>query len=135
MNSQPSAGAVSNDKDAVTVGWAGLGELLADALRYWERRRPLYNGALTVVVLAQLVQAWPRSRLALTSDGLLRLFVLAVLANVCYCASYAVDLFAQLSTYRLVWLTRRWSLFAIGTAFAGALAHFISSGMFSPGAR
>jgi hypothetical protein len=60
--------------------------LLDDALRYWEPRRILYNLVLVAVVLAWLILTWPHFRPALTLQALLLMFVLAVLANVCYCA-------------------------------------------------
>jgi len=60
---------------------AALRALLDDALRYREPRR------LT----------WPHFRPALTRPALPLLFALAVLANVCYCAAYLVDLPLQVS--------------------------------------
>src|SRR6266540_398087 len=85
--------------DAGGTGGAGeagvlsrIGEMLADGLRYWEPRRLLYNGVLAAVVLAHFAHAWPAARILLTWDNLLGLFVLAVLANVAYCAAYVADL-------------------------------------------
>ena len=52
------------------------------------------------------------------------LFILAVLANITYCASYGVDLFVQFSGSRAVWGRRRWVVFVVGTAFAAVVAHF-----------
>jgi hypothetical protein len=52
----------------------------------------------------------------------LPLFVLAVLANVCYCACYAADLPLQLSGFRDRWRRWRFLLWLVGTAFAGVIA-------------
>ena len=107
-----------------------LAELVADALRYWELRRILYNLVLGLVVIAHFAHAWPASRILLEPGSLLGLFILAVLANAAYCAAYVADLFVQLSGFREGWLRWRWGLFAIGLAFAAVLTHFFSLGMF-----
>ncbi len=67
-----------------------FGEIAAAALRYWEPRRALYNLALTAVVAAHFFAAWPASRPALAWNTLFLLIFLAVLANVCYCATACV---------------------------------------------
>ena len=114
-------------------GRSTFGELATDALRYWEPRRLLYNLALAAVVVGHFVAGWPGSRSILTRDGLMGLFALAVIANILYCAAYAVDLFVQFSGLRGTWPRRRWILLATGTAFAAVLTHFICSGLFSGG--
>ena len=103
---------------------AAFGELAAAALRYWEPRRLIYNLALAAVVAAHFFSAWPGSRSFMTWDNLFVLFLLAVLANVLYCAAYAVDLFVQFSALRASWPRRRWTVLLTGTAFAAAIAHF-----------
>ena len=100
----------------------------ASALRYWEPRRLIYNGVLAVVVLAHVVIAWPGSRDKLTFDTMLGMFVLAVLANVAYCAVYAIDLFVQFSGLDAAWRVGRSVVLIVGTAFAAAIAHFILQG-------
>jgi len=100
----------------------------AEALRYWEPRRLLYNLVLAGVVSAHVIARWPASRVLLERDHVLALFLLAVLANVPYCAAYAVDLFVQSSELRAAWRRRRWLLFAIGTAFAAVLTNFFMLG-------
>jgi hypothetical protein len=65
------------------------------------------------------------------ADSLLLLFVLAVLANVAYCAAYAVDVVAQISAFRGTWLRMRWMLLVVGVLFAGVLARFFSGGLFA----
>lgn len=103
---------------------------LSDAIGYWERRRIVYNAVLLVIVAAIFTMNWPGSRVNLGVNTLLMLFLLAVLANVAYCAAYVVDVAAQLSAFRDAWLRIRWLLVVIGTAFAGVLAYFFSSGFF-----
>src|ERR1700758_4547923 len=101
---------------------------LSNAIRYWERRRIIYNGVLLVVVVAIFAVNWPGSRAGLGVNTFLMLFVLAVLANVAYCAAYIVDIAAQLSAFREAWLRVRWLLVALGTAFAAVLTYFFSAG-------
>ncbi|HEV8700281.1 MAG TPA: hypothetical protein VGV60_03305 [Candidatus Polarisedimenticolia bacterium] len=112
-----------------------FGEIASDAIGYWERRRVLYNLALAGVVGAHGLVAWPASRSALTWDTFFLLIFLAVLANVCYCAAYAVDLFVQYSGLRSAWGRWRWVVLTIGIVFGAVIAHFFSMGIFSePGA-
>jgi hypothetical protein len=91
-----------------------------------------YNAALAAVVLGHFAADWPESRAALTANLLLVLFVLCVLANVCYCAVYVVDAFVQFSGMREAWRQARTGVLVIGTAFACVIAHFLASGMFLP---
>src|SRR5262249_35208677 len=79
----------------MTDFFSRLSTYAANALRYWEPRRLIYNGALAAVVLAHFVLAWPASRGKLTLDLVLGYFILAVVANGAYCAVYVVDLFVQ----------------------------------------
>jgi len=109
-------------------------EALTDAIRYWERRRIVYNLVLAGVVAVHAVIAWvgPNSMPVITSDALLSLFLLAVLAKVAYCAAYVPDIPAQLSGFRSEWLRLRFIVFAVGVAFAAILAHFYSRSFFWP---
>jgi hypothetical protein len=107
----------------------GFGEFAADALRYWEPRRLIYNAALFAVVCAHFAARWPESRALLTWDPLFILFFLAVLANIAYCAAYAVDLFVQFSAAREAWSRRRWMVLLVGTAFGATVAHFFACGI------
>ena len=106
-------------------------EALADAIRYWEPRRILYNAILLLVVALTYWANLPASRSNVNADSLQVLFVLAVLANVAYCAAYAVDIVAQISAFRGIWLRVRWTLLVVGVLFAGVLAHFFSGGLFA----
>ena len=104
---------------------------VADALRYWEPRRLIYNVALAAVVLGHLAVRWPESRDKLSVNVLLGFFFLAVLANVCYCAVYVVDLFVQSSGLREFWAKGRVAVLIVGTAFAAVIAHFFSMNILS----
>jgi hypothetical protein len=106
-----------------------FGELASDALRYWELRRLLYSLALFAVVLIHFYIAWPGSRAFLTRDTLFGLFFLAVLANIAYCAAYAIDLFVQFSGQRAAWRRWRWTVLATGIAFGAVITHFIMMGI------
>lgn len=102
----------------------------ANALQYWELRRLVYNGALALVVVGHFVAALPTSREKLSLDLMLGMFLLAVLANVAYCAVYAIDLFVQFSGLDSAWRRGRIVVLAIGTAFAATITHFIVQGTF-----
>jgi hypothetical protein len=107
-------------------------EILADAVRYWEQRRWVYNGALTMVVLICFAVLWPFAWRGLTFQTVLWLFINAVLANIAYCAAYLVDVILQLSSLRQAWRKRRWYLLVIGTLFACAITYLVAVGLFSP---
>ncbi len=102
--------------------------MATDALRYWESRRLVYNGVLGLIVVCYFVAGWPASRTTLSLDSVLHLFLLAVMANVFYCAAYLVDGFVQLSSFRQRWSSLRWVLFALGTAFAAVITRFFTIG-------
>jgi hypothetical protein len=106
-------------------------EYVTAAIRYWEPRRVVYNIVLAAVVGTYYVVAQPASKHALTTDTILVLFLLAVLANVAYCAAYLVDVFAQMSNFRELWMSARWIVFVVGVAFAAVLTRFFSLGLFS----
>ena len=92
---------------------------LAEAARFWEPRRLVYNLLLAAVVVIWLVASWPHFRPAVRLQGLLFLIVMALLANLCYCAAYLVDLPLQLSTQSALWSRRwRWGIWVLGTLLA-----------------
>ncbi len=111
---------------------ASLREILSDAIRYWEPRRIAYNVALALVVAGWVVVTWPHFRGAWGFEDLLALLVLAVLANVCYCAAYLADIPMQYSVFKVAWRRRRWALWLVGTLFAMALAYFWIADEISP---
>jgi hypothetical protein len=106
-----------------------LSAYAANALRYWEPRRLVYNAVLASVVAAHIVLAWPASRDKLSVDILLGMFILAVLANVAYCAVYVADLFVQFAGLDAAWRRGRVLVLIIGTAFAATITHFVVQGM------
>jgi len=91
---------------------------LTDAMRFWEPRRLIYNLLLAVVVVIWIVASWPHFRPALTLHSLLLLFILALLANACYCAAYFVDLAMQSLSVGTTLKRQRWGLWVVGTLFA-----------------
>lgn len=106
-------------------------DYLSNAIRYWEPRRIFYNVFLAAIVAIHFVLNLPSSKAELEINTLLGLFLLAVLANVAYCAAYIPDVFAQMSGLRDSWLCYRWVVLVVGLAFAGVLTHFWSSAIFS----
>jgi hypothetical protein len=98
--------------------------LLADAIRFWEPRRLVHNFVLAAVVAVWLVATWSHFRPALTLLSLLLLAVLALLANIFYCAAYLVDIPMQRSSFGTVWRRRRWGLWLLGTLLAIVLANY-----------
>ena len=110
---------------------SSLRECVTAAIRYWEPRRVVYNIVLVTVVGIYFAISWPASKHALTTDSILVLFLMAVLANVAYCAAYLVDVFAQMSNFRELWMSARWIVFVVGTAFAAVLTRFFSLGLFA----
>lgn len=102
-------------------------EILTDVIRYWEPRRLLYNVVLVIVSLwrvVPLVQAFHDGAIPGWVWG--QLLILALEANIAYCAAYFVDIVVQHSDYREPWRRWRWVLFLLGTSVAGALAWFLA---------
>ena len=106
---------------------------LTSAIAYWEPRRVLYNAWLLAVVVATWFLDSARTLQPSTFEAAQQMFMLAVVANVAYCAAYVVDVTALLSGFRATWLRRRWMLLVVGMLFAAVPAHFISRAMFTPG--
>jgi hypothetical protein len=107
-----------------------LREYVTDAIKFWEPWRIVYNLALAAVVITYFALAYPVSKSAITLDLCLGLFLLAVIANVAYCAAYLVDIFAQASGFRETWQRFRKLLFFVGTLCAAIITRFIVMGMF-----
>jgi hypothetical protein len=109
---------------------ASVREYLTDAIKFWESKRIYYNLVLAGVVIVHFIAGYPSSKAVLTVDFCLGLFILAVVANIAYCAAYLVDIFAQASGFREIWQRYRWILLLVGTTFAAIVTHFVASGMF-----
>jgi hypothetical protein len=103
---------------------------VANALRYWEVRRILYNGILTAVAASWVAFTWPHFRSVRlmsappgdTQPVILLLAILALAANVLYCAAYLVDIPLQL-TYS-AWRRYRWTLLFAGILVALLLENY-----------
>jgi hypothetical protein len=102
------------------------------AIRYWEPRRLIYNVVLAGIVIIYFGLSHGMSRSKISIDLALLLVLLAVLANVAYCAAYPVDIFVSASGYREQWVRYRWIIFVIGLLFAGIITRFFVLGMFQP---
>jgi hypothetical protein len=81
-------------------------------------------------VLFYFARGYPASKSILTVNLSLLMFLLAVLANVAYCAAYVPDVFAQLSGFRDLWRKFRWAIFVVGLLFAGVITRFWAIGFF-----
>jgi len=97
---------------------------LANAARFWEPRRLIYNALLVAVTAVWVAVTWPLFRPGLAWSSLLPMIGLALLANLCYCAAYVVDIPMQLSSLGGGWKRYRWMLFTAGTLFALLLASY-----------
>jgi len=108
----------------VTPPSAPFRTLLANAARFWEPRRLLFNAVLTAVTAAWVVASWPHFRPAFTFASLPPLALLALLANLCYSAAYFVDIPMQVSSRKPLSPRARWALWLLGTLFAILLASY-----------
>jgi hypothetical protein len=97
---------------------------LADAARFWEPRRILYNLVLGAVAIAWFAHAWPNFRAEFTLPGIIPLSVLALLANLLYCAAYFIDVPMQLTPFSATWKRRRSMLWLAGTLLAFAVTNY-----------
>jgi len=104
---------------APSGGWRGS---LVGAARFWEPRRVIYNLILTAVAVFWVVKTWPHFRPAMRLDALLKLTALALLANLCYCAAYVLDIAMQQSGLGAgggaTGSRARWGLWVVGTLLA-----------------
>ena len=95
-------------------------DIINDSLRYWEPRRIAYN-AILALVLAGSAYCHPPSLAGLDWHTALGLMLMAILANVLYCAAYVADVLVQLSDYQAFWRRHRWVLWTVGTTFAAGI--------------
>jgi len=101
-----------------------------NAIRFWERGRIAYNLVLAIIVIGYFIVGLPFSKSQISFDFFLGFFILAVLANIAFCAAYPVDIFTQMSSFNVVWLKARWVLLFIGTLFAAIITRFMVMGVF-----
>jgi hypothetical protein len=119
MDRSPSAGSAPVPPDATPFR-----AILRDALQYWEPRRIGYNLALTVLASAVVLRTWPHFRPAMTPQSIPPLAVLAMLANLCYCAAYLAEALVGDSAFRETWRHRRWILWLAGTLLALLIEYY-----------
>jgi len=119
-------------EESIAAETVTLRDIISNAIRYWELRRVIYNAVLVVVVVLAFVGEWPEAKQALNFESFLSLFILAVLANVAYCAAYLPDIAFQYSSMRAAWLEWRFLLLAIGILFAAALTYFFALSIARP---
>ena len=117
--------------DVPTTAGPRVREALSDSIKYWETRRIVDNVILALIVLGYFVVNWPRSQAAVSLEGVLAVFVLAVLANICYCTAYVADVFVQLSGFRDTWRKCRWMLFLVGLTLAGIITRWFAMSFFT----
>ena len=104
-------------------------EAATNAIRFWEKARIGYNFVLAAIVIGYFVAELPSSKLLVSIDSALGLFILVVLANIAFCAAYPVDIFAQMSSFKTVWLRARWVVLGVGVLFAAIITRFIVMGL------
>lgn len=109
-----------------------LREAVSEAIGYWEPRRLVYNAVLALIVVVYFAINWPYSPTVVSFEGVLLVFVLAVLANICYCAAYLADVFVQVSGFRESWRTWRWIVLVVGIAFAAIITRWFAMSFFTP---
>lgn len=103
---------------------ASLRTFFADAARFWEPRRILYNLVLAAVVVVWIVASWPHFRPAFNLPSLGALVILGLLANACYCAAYFIDIPLQRSFPAIRWKPRRAALWWLGMLLALLMANY-----------
>jgi hypothetical protein len=103
---------------------------VADALRYWEPRRVLYNAVLIAVAGLWVVLTWPHFHSVQlmgvppgdTHSVLVILVILALLANVCHSAAYLADISLQFTFG--TWRKYRWTLLLAGVLLAMLIENY-----------
>jgi hypothetical protein len=95
-----------------------------EAVRFWEPWRVCYNVVLFVIVLLWLVFTWPHFRPALHLIALGKMMVLALIANLCYCAAYVAEFFMQPLLPPTFWKRFRIALWILGMLFAMLIENY-----------
>lgn len=95
-----------------------------DAIGFWEPRRVWYNAILLAIVVLWIVLTWPHFRPGLTWLNLGRMTVLALLANVCYCAAYLLEFLTQGALPQPLRRRARYTVFVLGMLFAIVLTNY-----------
>jgi hypothetical protein len=79
---------------------------------------------LLALVLSWVVVTWPHFRSALSFVALGKMAVLALLANLCYCAGYAMEGFIQPLVEQAYWRKLRWAVWTAGVLLAILLSNY-----------
>jgi hypothetical protein len=111
LNPNPS----QNSREAATGWWR---QRFAEAARFWEPRRIVYNLLLDAVVIVWMVASWPHFRPAMTLESLGIMTVLALLANLCYCAAYIAEIPLMGFPLGAALNRGRWGVWVLGTLLA-----------------
>ena len=107
----------------------------AAVIRYWERARLMYNGALLLVTAL----AWGHSIFkyqgidhAVRFDlfTLIALVFFSVAANLCYSVVYLIEFLVMGTGVQPLFHHYRWVLLVAGLLFALSLAYVIAYGLF-----
>jgi hypothetical protein len=102
----------------------GVRGSFAEAARFWEPRRVIYNLVLGAILAGWFVMTWPHFRPAMTAFHLFQFAVLGLSANVCYTAAYLVDVPLLQAGVGERWRRGRWALWTVGTLFAILLENY-----------
>jgi len=76
------------------------------------------------VVLVWVTKTWPHFRPAITLASLEIMTVLALLANLCYCAGYLAEILIQNAASTSSWNRQRWAVWVVGTLLAILFANY-----------
>ena len=98
----------------------------AEAARFWEPRRIIYNVILLAFMIGWFVATWPHFRPALALFPFFQFAALGLLANVCYSAAYLVDVPLLQTGIGAAWSRGRWrlGLWMLGMLFAILLENY-----------
>jgi hypothetical protein len=103
---------------------SGIGPSFLEAMHFWERQRLWYNAVLTVIVGLWVVMTWPHFRPAMNLVALGKMLVLALLANVAYCAGYVAEFFMQATASESFLRRARWTVWFAGMLIALVLENY-----------
>ncbi len=112
-----------------------MDDILRDTVRYWERRRIIYNVILALVFIGWIVLTWPHFSAAPSSEAIPFLIFFTIAANVCYSAVYLIDIPLQGSSLRAQWHRWRISLWLLGTLIAFVFTNYWIADEIYPFAR
>jgi hypothetical protein len=104
-----------------------------DAVTFWEGRRLAYNLILTAVSVVWFGLDWQHFRPAMNLQLALVLVILALLANLCYCSAYLIDIPLQSSSLQDAWRRYRWCLWLAGVILGAVLASYWINDEIYPG--